>query len=246
MKNYLVKSLFKVESADWHVMDRSHEVNMYEKYQTMHKISLESCYRKLVQPWQLIYVEGTVDDINQAFVRTFYEIYDLWHSEPCNILYTDPDTVVINPFDPWTEFKRFQMFNYTDPKSFNAPNSYSKSFVHFFNAGVRYFPATMSQETWQIGIDMIKDWDYNDYNTEQIVLNEMMWSQGIELVDVLRPDVAYQAQWLPRVSLKVQDTWNGYQLVDSKIVHVHGSRDSAIKLKLMQELVKLNEKNILH
>jgi hypothetical protein len=93
---------------------------------------------------------------------------------------------------------------------------------------------------------MIKDWDYNDYNTEQIVLNEMMWSQGVELKDVLRPDVAYQAQWLPRVSLEAQDAWNGCQLVDSKIVHVHGSRDSATKLKLMQELVKLNEKSILH
>ena len=246
MKNYLVKSLFRVESADWHVMDRSHEVNMHENYQAMHRLSLDSCRRNLAWPWELVFIEGAVEDINQAFVRTFNEIYDLWHSEPCNILYTDPDTVVINMFDPWSEFNHFQMFNYTDPKSFSAPNGYGKSYPHFFNAGVRYFPATMSEQTWQIGLDMIKDWDYNDYNTEQIVLNEMMWSQGVELTDVLRPDVAYQAQWLPRVSVEVQDNWNGYHLTDSKIVHVHGSRDSAVKLNLMKELVKLNEKSILH
>lgn len=244
MKNYLVKSLFQVKSSNWHVMDRSHEVNMHKNYQAMHQISLESCVKNLTQPWELVFIEGTVDDINQAFVRTFNEIYDLWHSEPCNILYTDPDTVVINRFDPWQEFGRFQMFNYTDPKSFTAPNGYGKSFAHFFNAGVRYFPSTMSEETWRIGLDMIANWDYNDYNTEQIVLNEMMWSQGVALDDVLRPDVAYQAQWLPRVSVEVQDNWNGCSLLNSKIIHVHGSRDSAVKLNLMKELVKLNEKSI--
>lgn len=246
MKNYLVKSLFRVESANWHVMDRSHEVNMHENYQAMHKLSLDSCIRNLAWPWELVFIDGAVEDINQAFVRTFNEIYDLWHSEPCNILYTDPDTVVINLFDPWSEFKNFQMFNYTDPKSFTSPNGYGKSYPHFFNAGVRYFPATMREQTWQIGLDMIKDWDYNDYNTEQIVLNEMMWSQGVNLNNVLRPDVAYQAQWLPRVSVEVQDNWNGCHLTDSKIVHVHGSRDSSVKLNLMKELVKLNEKSILH
>lgn len=244
MKNYLVKSLFQVESTNWHVMDRSHEVNMHKNYQAMHQLSLESCVENLARPWELVFIEGTVDDISQAFEHTFNEIYDLWHMEPCNILYTDPDTVVINRFDPWSEFEYYQMFNYTDPKSFTAPNVYGKSYLHFFNAGVRYFPATMSEETWQIGLDMIQDWDYNDYNTEQIVLNEMMWSQGITLEDVLRPDIAYQAQWLPRVCLEVQDTWNGCSLLNSKIIHVHGSRDSAVKLNLMKELVKLNEKSI--
>lgn len=240
MKNYLVKSLFKVNSANWHVMDRSHEVGMHENYLAMHEISLQSHYKYLAWPWELVFIDGTVDDINQAFVKTFNAIYDLWRSEPCNILYTDPDTVVINPVNPWDEFREFRMFNYTDPKSFNSASVYNKTFINFFNAGVRYFPATMSEETWQIGLDMIKQWDYNDYNTEQIILNTMLWSQGIKLKDALRPDMAYQAQWLPnRATVEVQDVWNGFKLSDSKIVHVHGSRDSTIKLQLMQALTKI-------
>lgn len=233
MKNYLVKSLYRVRDPDWKVLDRSHETNLYDNYQTMNQLSLASYHRLLGGNWELKLFEGEVDNINQAFERTFWAIHDLWHSEPCNILYTDPDTIAINRINPWGQYRHFTMFNYTDPKSFNKPNRYGRQFDHFFNAGVRYFPATMSEDIWNIGKDMAQDWDYETYDTEQIILNTMLWSQPIERIDALNPYMAYQA-FHPDVG--ICDRWNGLRLQDAGILHFHSSRDSQSRLEVMQAI----------
>jgi hypothetical protein len=66
----------------------------------------------------------------------------------------------------------------------------------------------------------------------------MLWDQGITLEQALRPDIAYQAQWLPMLPQEKQDAWNGIAMDQSAIVHVHGSRDSRIKLDFMKSLRK--------
>ena len=238
MKNYLVKSLFEITSANWHVMDRSHEQDLYRNYVAMHQVSVGSYKQHLQGDWELKFVGGRFQDINQAFERTFWFIHDLWHSEPCNILYTDPDTVAVRPIDIWDDFDRFMMFNHTDPKSFEKPNPWNQRFEHFFNAGVRYFPADMSESTWEVGCSMAQDWRFDTYDTEQIILNAMLWSQGITLEQALRPDIAYQAQWLPMLPVAQQDAWNGITIDQAAIIHVHGSRDSRIKLDFMKSLTQ--------
>lgn len=236
MKNYLVKSLFRVASPDWHVMNRGHETNMHANYEAMHNISLESHCRHLQGNWEYIFVNGDCEDINQAFEKTFWTIHQLWHQGPCNILYTDPDTVVTKAIDPWSEFGDFRMFNYTDPKQYRGTNQWSLQFDHFFNAGVRYFGHAMTEQTWKIGADMAQQWNHASYDTEQLILNQMLWSQPLTLQQALAPQWAYQAQWLPARPVALQDAWNGISIHDSAIVHVHGSRNSATKLQLMQEL----------
>ena len=176
MKNYLVKSLFQVKDADWKVLDRSHESNLFDTYLDMHEVSAESYRAFLEGEWELKFITGEVDQINQAFERTFWAIHELWHSEPCNILYTDPDTIAVKHINIFDQYPKFMMFNHTDPKQFVGPNPYNRAFEHFFNAGVRYFPASMDEKIWELGASMAQTWDYATYDTEQIILNAMLLS----------------------------------------------------------------------
>jgi len=238
VKNYLVKSLFKIGNANWHFQDRSDEKDLYEKYVEMHRISVGSYSRRLQGDWQLKFIGGSVATVNQAFRRTFYAVYDLWSQGNVNILYTDPDTVAIKDFDPWNIGDQFMMFNFTDPQSFHSPNRYNRQFENFFNAGVRYFPAGMSQSIWDTGLGMAQDWDDSTYDTEQIILNSMLWDQGVALEDVLKPELAYQAHWLPnQAPLERQNAWNGINIQDATIIHTHSSRNIDIKLQLMKNLL---------
>lgn len=239
MKNYLVKSVYQVADADWKVLDRSHEKNLFENYLEMHRLSVGSYKKFLGGDWELKFFTGRVDHINQAFEKTFWAIHDLWHQEPCNILYTDPDTMAIKPIEPWGHYDKFMMFNYTDPRELTTDNVYGKSYQHFFNAGVRYFPATMSEQTWEIGKSIAANWDSSTYDTEQIILNEMLWSQDMTVDQVLDPAMAWQAlppkkQVMPDVNFGNQ--WNQCHISEAKILHFHSSRGSDSRLQIMQGL----------
>lgn len=239
MKNILVKSLYKIKSQDWDIKSREEE-NLYEKYQRCHDISLESFNQRLAGNWEYKFIGGEFDTIHMALRHTYYEIYYMWKDNyPCNILYTDPDTIAIKSVDHiWNCWSKFMMFNYSEPKYFHVNNVYNERFPNFFNAGVRYFPSTMSEQTWAIGLDMAANWDLTDYNTEQIILNKMLWSQGLHISEALVPKIAYQAQWLPGLDIWRQDIWNGCHINDSNIIHLHCSRDLDKKLSWMESLIK--------
>jgi hypothetical protein len=231
MKNYLVKTLFKVHDTNWRVVDRSHEENLYDNYLEMHRISLASCKKFLHGDWELKFLGGDVDHINQAFEKTFWFIHDLWHNEPCNILYTDPDTLCVRPVTFWGEYDTFRMFNYTDPKEYLLSNRYNKWFDHYFNAGVRYFPNTMSKDIWKMGTDMASNWNYDDYNTEQTILNAMLWEQGVTKDQVIEPAKAWQ---LFHSDIEFAQRWNKLPINEACILHLHGSRDSKSRVQTMR------------
>lgn len=235
MKNYLVKSLFRVKDTNWEVLDRSHESNLFESYLKMHKISAASYQKFLGGDWELKFITGDVGQINEAFERTFWAIHELWHSEPCNILYTDPDTLAIKPVDFWDRYQHFLMFNHTDPKQFNKSNPYNRQYKDFFNAGVRYFPATMNESIWQLGTTMAKTWDPSTYDTEQIILNAMLWDQGIVLNEALDPTMAWQ---LFHPDLNFGQAWNGCSIQDAKILHLHSSRGADGRLAFMTDTAR--------
>jgi hypothetical protein len=231
MKNYLVKSLFRVQDTDWKVLNRSHEPNLFDTYLAMHEVSTATYQKFLQGDWELKFITGEVDQINQAFERTFWAIHDLWHSEPCNILYTDPDTIAVKPVNFWDQYQHFLMFNHTDPKQFNRSNPYNRTYPHFFNAGVRYFPASMDSSIWKLGTDMARTWDYATYDTEQIILNAMLWDQGIELEQALDPTMAWQ---LFHPDLNFGQQWNNCSIYDAKVLHLHSSRGADNRLAFMK------------
>jgi len=234
MKNILVKSLFEIQDTNWHIRQRD-EDNLYQKYVEMHQLSLRSFTRHLKGDWEFKFFSGRVQNVNEAFQKTFYSIYDLWRQGGVNIFYTDPDTIALRDINPWEITDHFMMFNFTDPRSFDTPNRYNRQFPYFFNAGVRMFPAAMQQKIWDIGLDMAKNWDSNTYDTEQIILNSMLWDQGLRLDQVLRPEWCYQGQWIPgEIPVWKQDFWNGIDLSSAHILHLHSSRDIDSKLQFMK------------
>ena len=109
MKNYLVKSVFKIKSTNWHFRDRAEEGDIFDLYCQANQHSLNT-YRKYLQgDWEYLYLTGECETINDQFIYKFWRLHDLWHSEPCNIFYADADTIAIKPFNPWN-YDKFMMF----------------------------------------------------------------------------------------------------------------------------------------
>jgi len=236
MKNYLVKSLYEIVNPNWQVLDRSHESDLYSKYLRLHDISLSSFEQHLQGEWELKFLTGKVTNVNEAFEKTFWAIHDLWHQEPCNILYTDPDTLAVRSVDMFDRFDQFMMFNFTDPRSFDRNGVV---FENFFNAGVRYFPATMKEKTWQLGTAMARTWDHSTYDTEQVILNTMLWAQGIELAQAWRPSLNWTAMNLRDLDpgrIAGHSQWNQFPFESSQIIHFHGSRGAEATSQIMEFL----------
>jgi hypothetical protein len=250
MKNYLIRSLYKIKSPMWFA-DRSHEGDLYDWYMKMHDISLRSFEKNLEGDWEFIFFNKEVENIQEVFKDHFFEIYDIWKQGDTNILYCGPDNIMLKPTKFFGEYDDFRMFNYTDPKASIEQNHYDIQHEHFFNADVRYYPSTMSQDIWDMGLEMAENWDFNSWNTEQFILNKMLWDQeGRTIENTLNPKMAYQGhqlylpnsgngtefqgQWEER--REYSNEWNGCKLSDAHIVHTHGSRNAPSKYALMKEL----------
>ncbi len=225
--------------------DRSNEGDLYDWYMKMHDISLRSFEKHLQGDWEFIFFNKEVQNIQEVFKDHFFEIYDIWKEGDCNILYCGPDNIMMKPTEFYGKYNDFMMFNYTDPKTSIEPNHYNIQHEHFFNADVRYYPNTMSQDIWDMGLEMAENWDFNSWNTEQFILNKMLWDQTDRSLDnTLNPTVAYQGHalfiedWEQRKAYS--NEWNGCDIKDAQIIHLHGSRNAPRKFALMEQLEKLS------
>ena len=225
--------------------DRSNEGDLYDWYMKMHDISLRSFEKHLQGDWEFIFFNKEVQNIQEVFKDHFFEIYDIWKEGNCNILYCGPDNIMMKPTEFYGKYNDFMMFNYTDPKTSIEPNHYNIQHEHFFNADVRYYPNTMSQDIWDMGLEMAENWDFNSWNTEQFILNKMLWDQTDRSLDnTLNPTVAYQGHalfiedWEQRKAYS--NEWNGCDIKDAQIIHLHGSRNAPRKFALMEQLEKLS------
>ncbi len=225
--------------------DRSSEGDLYDWYMKMHDISLRSFEKHLQGDWEFIFFNKEVENIQEVFKDHFFEIYDIWKQGDTNILYCGPDNIMMKPTEFFGKYDDFMMFNYTDPKSSVEPNHYNIQHQHFFNADVRYYPSTMSQDIWDMGLEMAENWDFNSWNTEQFILNKMLWDQTDRNLDnTLDPTIAYQGhalfieEWEQRKAFS--NDWNNCDIKDAQIIHLHGSRNAPRKFALMEQLEKLS------
>lgn len=241
MKNYLVcKNYTITDHTKWYD-DRSNEKNLADNYTAMEQVMCESAKKYLVGLDEIIVHRGEADHIRDVFKKHFLEIYDLWRSEPCNILYCDLDVIFLKPAQFFNNYDFFAMFNFTDPPS-TVDDHYSLTFERYFNCGVRYYPHTMKEEIWKIGLDMLANWDPTRWDCEQVIYNQMLWGQNIEPQLFYRPDLAFQM--LNSIPLhKVNNNFNRISVVDAAVVHVHGSRGSANRLDIMRDLANGNFKD---
>jgi len=225
--------------------DRSSEGDLYDWYMKMHDISLRTFEKHLQGDWEFVFFNKEVENIQEVFKDHFFEIYDIWKQGDCNILYCGPDNIMMKPTEFFGKYDDFMMFNYTDPKSSEEPNHYNIQHQHFFNADVRYYPSTMSQDIWDMGLEMAENWDFDSWNTEQFILNKMLWDQeGRTIENTLDPTVAYQGHqlfldnWEQRKAYS--NEWNTCDLKQAHIIHLHGSRNAPRKFALMEKLEQLS------
>jgi hypothetical protein len=198
-------------------------------YDTMFRISLASARQFLAGQWEPVVFTEPAETRVHMFQANWQRIWDVWHQEPCNILYLDSDTMFIRPTEIFGRFSEFRLFNWTDPKSNSCYNDY-------FNAGVRYYPHTMSDEIWQIGHDRAQNWNLDIWDQEQLIFNEMFWKQDIVDQDRRHPEFNWQGMHLSRgVAQQSHESWNQCALSAAHIIHVHGSRHAVNTAAVMQQ-----------
>jgi len=215
----------------------------YKLYEAMSEIVIHSAETYIQEDFDIVVLQDDVKSYQEIFHKNFQNVYDVWNEDgPNNILFLDTDTLVVAPVEVFGKYDRFQMFNYTDPKRLSGKdkeNKYGLDHEHYFNAGCRYYPDTMTKEVWDLGWSYAKDWDYNIWGTEQIIFNEMMYSQDRDYKTWLTPEMGYQVMNLPfnkidgNPQISALEEWNGLEFSRAKIMHLHGTR-SAVNTVLLQ------------
>jgi hypothetical protein len=235
VKNYLIKGLHRIASTTWWPSsDRSAEGDLYNYYSKMATLSEASFCHFLSGDWEYIKLESTAIDVNHVFRQQFRAIWNIWSSEPCNILYCGSDTLMTKPTDIFGNHKHFLLFNYTDPKQHDQCE-------HYLNADIRYYPAEMSRDMFAGALAEVAT--AREWEQDQLLYNRMVWGQGLTPKQVIRPELAYQAQWLPGNDndeiLQRSNSWNGCDINNAHIIHLHGSRNAPAKLEIMKAIYNL-------
>jgi hypothetical protein len=203
-------------------------------YDRMFKMSQASAKKFLLGDWETVVFTEPAETRVDMFRNNWQRIWDLWHKEPCNILYLDSDTLFIRPTEIFGRFKEFRLFNWTDPKT-------HVKFKDYFNAGVRYYPQQMDPAIWTIGQRLAKDWSVEIWDQEQLIFNEMFWSQPIAPGDHRHPELNWQGMGLLSGGAQAQasrEQWNGLPVSRAHILHVHGSRGAVNTSMLMEHICK--------
>jgi hypothetical protein len=235
-KNILVSKNYTVADHSKWYENRQHEHDLADNYTAMEQLMVSSAQQHVNGLSDIVIHRGNAENIREVFREHFFEIYELWKTG-CNILYVDLDVLFLKPYSVFGEHDRFMMFNYTSPKH-TKDTHYNITIQHYFNCGVRYYPSTMPQSCWQVGIDMINNWNPKRWDSEQVIYNQMMWSQNIDVSTALKPALAYQYINDTEAS---NNRFNQLELSEACAVHFHGTRNSKKRLAKMRELC--NEPN---
>lgn len=232
MKNYVVwhncviadtNSAFGLEAAG--------APGVANRYDEMHRISKLSVMHFLEGDWTpIVFTEPAASRV-EMFKHSWQRIRDLWHQEPCNILYLDSDTIMLKSTSIFGQFDNFRMFNWSTPRS-------SGPFENYFNAAVRYYPHTMTRDVWDLGDNLAMSWDLNIWDQEQQIFNHMLWTQNVTLADIHRPELNWQAPTGTPADLTGWSSYNECAYKDAHIIHYHGTRSSNRGVEIAHALAK--------
>lgn len=234
MSNILVAKNYNITDHSKWYDDKTHQATSIRRtYSGMQEI-LERTAEKYVADLDAITVhEGEASDIREVFKTHFVEIYDLW-KQGHNILYCDLDVMFLQPVKYFGQHDRFAMFNLTDPRK-TTDSHYDVRFDWFFNCGIRYYPKDMQQSVWDLGLEMLDNWNPERWDCEQIIYNAMMFAQSPDPKQFYDPTKAFQILADSPLS-KANSQFNQIQLSQACAVHLHGSRNSENRLETMKAL----------
>jgi hypothetical protein len=194
--NFLVMPRYSV--------DGNYETRSY--FAEMHELATASYRKNLLGDWKLITLLGDFSYI-PSFMAAFSEmqrdqfkrLYSLWQ-QGHNVLFVDTDTICKKPTEFFGKYKSMVM-------PWITCGSCSR-FEQYMNGGVMYFPATMKQETWDLGLPQLEHW--KEWDDSQLTYNDMFWSQPEQVID-------------PKLNFS-PFTPNPLWIADAHIVHFHGSK----------------------
>ena len=234
MKNYVVWTNCAIDEKEKRFnIEAGADNSVREAYNRMWQISKNSARKFLQGEWEEIVWTDTQPSRGEMFKLNWTRVKELWHREPCNILYLDADIIFIRPTEIFDKFSEFRMFNWADPKT-------EYEFLNYYNAAVRYYPSTMKSETWQVGQNAADYWSLDIYDYEQIVMNRMYWSQHISMHDRHWPKLNWQAVVSDHEDLlQYQNQWNNCSINEAHIIHAHGSRGAKQSLEMMEPLAQM-------
>jgi hypothetical protein len=125
---------------------------------------------------------------------------------------------MVRPVEIFGRWQQFRLFNWTTPSKHTL-------FENYFNCAVRYFPAEMTAECWSTGDAMFAQWDHSIYDHEQLMFNQMFWSQNIAWNDAHHPEMNWQAESGINIE-QMSQHWgfNTFPINHARIIHYHGTR----------------------
>lgn len=234
VKNYLfgaVRPVYKIWLPQNGSGDNPNMMKDLEKYREMYRLSRQSARTFLQGDFEIITEKAPILDSRMIQIARWYEVKNRWYRERCNILVMGCDTMFIKPTEVFGKYDTARMFNYTDPK-------HHPDMPHYFNNDIMYFPATMSEEAWEVGErHMIDWWQRSDtmWDCGQLLENHLLWAQGVSPQDMLEPDMAWQCHVNDE---NYCNQWNGTTLETAKMIHFHGSRGVFNKLEIMKSFAE--------
>lgn len=239
MKNYLVGALRPVLDT-WGPWKGSGPNTNWKQdlefYSKMYDISRRSARRFLAGDWETVVFRSAVLDVRQFCIAQWYAIKELWHQEPCNILWMGSDTMFVRETEIFGQYDQMRLFNYTDPRTIH-------DITHYFNDDVRYYPASMDPEVWDLGERRMRDWFGHaevKWDLGQMIHNYQFWSQKLDTKTVLDPRLNWSAHSLRSITpdhIHPHEHWNQCSLDQAHVVHFSGSRGGEGAVKIMNDLV---------
>lgn len=240
MKNYLVGALRPVLDT-WGPWKGAGPNKNWKRdldyYTEMYELSRHTAGKFLAGEWETVVFRSAVLDVRQFCIAQWYAIKELWHQEPCNILWMGSDTMFVQPTEIFGVYDKMKMFNYTDPRSI-------ADIPHYFNDDVRYYPASMDPEVWNVGERLMRQWyDHAEvkWDLGQMIHNYQYWSQPMPADTVFDPRFNWLAHGIRDITpenIAQHEEWNRCPLKQAKIVHFSGSRGGEAAVKIMRDFVK--------
>jgi hypothetical protein len=174
IKNYVVRSLYKVNNGASCHPDKEQSISPtdYRVYKKMHELTLTSLEKYIGGNWELILLEGEVDNAQQMFRDVFMKTYHLWSEQKCNILFVDLDILALGSIEFFDQYKHFTMFAQIGDERRGL------GLDQFYNCGLRYFPHDMDPAVWATGLELYQAWnDDAEWDREQLIYSKMLCSQ---------------------------------------------------------------------
>jgi hypothetical protein len=214
-------------TANYRITEKQYGGSKTKDYISMEKYCINSFKKNLAGIDKIIVLSGEKEDYNEVFKEIFWKTREIFNEQSCNILWTDLDTLCMNPTSIFNEFGDFRLFYANEKTTFEVgvPEELYKDLNPWMITNLRYYPKSMSEEIWNVGERLVENW-INTWAYECIVYNTMFHSQ--------KPNNILENYHMPKFNVQYPKVKLENEIINGNIVHFHSSRGSYAMLDLMK------------